>query len=168
MKITAEMAGEKHELNIKRDGSHVSAEIDGRRYEVKVRETGPGSYLLTAGTRVYECHVDREAKRREAMSVNVGSHHFAVSLIDPKRLHSAPSTGAQADGTAQIVAPMPGKVVRVLTEAGAQVKAGDGILVVEAMKMQNEMKSPRDGIVAEIKATAGETVNAGQVLAIIE
>jgi biotin carboxyl carrier protein len=63
---------------------------------------------------------------------------------------------------------MPGKVVRVLVEQGAQVEAGDGIVVVEAMKMQNEMKSPRAGIVTTLNAQAGATVKAGEVLAVIE
>ncbi len=63
---------------------------------------------------------------------------------------------------------MPGKVVRVLVEQGAEVQTGDGIIVVEAMKMQNEMKSPKDGIIKEIRFTEGATVNAGDVLAIIE
>jgi len=63
---------------------------------------------------------------------------------------------------------MPGKVVRILLEAGSEVKKGDGVLVVEAMKMQNEMKSPKDGIVRELRSTEGSTVNAGDVLVVIE
>jgi biotin carboxyl carrier protein len=67
-----------------------------------------------------------------------------------------------------IIASMPGKVVRVLTEVGARVAAGDGIIVVEAMKMQNEMKAPKAGVVISINAEEGATVNAGDVLAVIE
>ena len=63
---------------------------------------------------------------------------------------------------------MPGKIVRVLVEAGANVAAGDGVIVVEAMKMQNEMKAPKAGIVISINAKEGATVNAGDVLAVIE
>ena len=63
---------------------------------------------------------------------------------------------------------MPGKVVRVLVEQGASVKAGDALIVVEAMKMQNEMKSPRDGTVTTLKDVTGATVNAGDVLAVVE
>jgi biotin carboxyl carrier protein len=63
---------------------------------------------------------------------------------------------------------MRGKIVRVLVEQGSQVEAGDGIVIVEAMKMQNEMKSPKAGVVASITAIAGATVNAGDVLAMIE
>ena len=63
---------------------------------------------------------------------------------------------------------MPGKLVRILVEAGTEVKQGEGVLIVEAMKMQNEMKSPKDGIIKEIRFAIGATVNAGDVLAIIE
>ncbi|MBA2621364.1 MAG: biotin/lipoyl-binding protein, partial [Acidobacteria bacterium] len=72
------------------------------------------------------------------------------------------------DGAAEIKTAMPGKVVRVLAVEGAEIKAGDGVLIVEAMKMQNEMKAPKDGIVKEIRVVEGATVNAGDVLAIIE
>jgi biotin carboxyl carrier protein len=63
---------------------------------------------------------------------------------------------------------MPGKIVRVLAEAGETVAAGAGIIVVEAMKMQNEMKAPKAGMVVSINAAEGATVNAGDVLAVIE
>jgi biotin carboxyl carrier protein len=63
---------------------------------------------------------------------------------------------------------MPGKVVRVLVEAGQAVEAGQGLIVVEAMKMQNELKSPKSGTVAELRAANGSTVNAGDVLVVVE
>ena len=63
---------------------------------------------------------------------------------------------------------MPGKLVRILAAEGAEIKQGEGVLIVEAMKMQNEMKSPKDGVVKEIRFAEGATVNAGDVLAIIE
>jgi len=69
---------------------------------------------------------------------------------------------------AEIVAPMPGKVVRVQVEAGATVEKGVGVIVVEAMKMQNEMKSPRAGVVVSVNVKPGDTVNAGDVLAVLE
>jgi biotin carboxyl carrier protein len=169
MKLTAELAGEKHRIEIKRDGTRVSALIDGRSYELEAREQGAGVYLLLAGNRVFECRVDQSEAQRGRMEVHVGGDTHAVTLADPKRLRGAQLTGTQADATAaQIVAPMPGKVVRVLVQQGAQVEAGDGILVVEAMKMQNEMKSPKAGTVTELHAAAGQTVNAGEILAVIE
>lgn len=169
MKLTAEIDGESLELQLKLDGSSVFAEIDGRSYEIEARVSEPGVQLLSLGGRIYECRIDADAERRDEFEVHTGSRRFAVKLSDPKRiLHSGLSTGAPSSGAAQIVAPMHGKVVRVLVEQGAQVEAGDGIVVVEAMKMQNEMKSPRAGTVTTLNAQAGATVNAGAVLAVIE
>jgi biotin carboxyl carrier protein len=77
--------------------------------------------------------------------------------------------GAEAGGgRVQIKASMPGKVVRVMVEAGALVETGDALVVVEAMKMQNELKSPKSGTVIEVRAETGATVNAGDVLVIVE
>ena len=167
MKLTAEIANEHHELNIKREGTRLSAEVDGRRYELEARELGSGVYLLIADGRVYECRIGR--KPRSVFDVHIGSHLYTITLADPKRLRGAQASGAQAgEGSVQIVAPMPGKVVRVLVPLGAQVEAGDGLVVVEAMKMQNEMKSPKTGTVTALHAEVGATVNAGDVLVIVE
>ncbi len=168
MKLTAEIAGEKRELVIGYDGARVVAEIDGRRYEVEARASQPGVYLLLADSHVYECHVEHPGKNRESAEVTVSGQVYAITLTDPKRLRSAQSTDSQTNGTAQIVAPMPGKVVRILVEVGAEVEAGAGLIVVEAMKMQNEMKSPKIGKVTSISVAEGATVNAGDVLAVVE
>jgi biotin carboxyl carrier protein len=100
--------------------------------------------------------------------VRVRGSAYEVALTDPKRLRGARGAGAEASGRAQVRASMPGKVVRVLVEAGASVEAGEGLVVVEAMKMQNELKSPKAGVVVEVRAEAGATVNAGDVLVVVE
>lgn len=168
MKLKAEIEGEALSLEIKRDGTRVFAEIDGRRYEVEARESQPGVYTLLSDGHVYECRVNQQEARRESLEVTTGTHAFSVILTDPKRLRGAQASGGHADGISQIIAPMPGKVVRVLVEAGAEVEAGAGLVIVEAMKMQNEMKSPKTGKVTALNVTAGATVNAGDVLAVVE
>jgi biotin carboxyl carrier protein len=168
MKLLADIGGEKHEVRIEREGSRVVAEIDGRKLEAFVQETEEGGYLLIIDGRVYDCRASRESVQGERRTVRVRSSLYSISLSDPKRLRSAGAASANTDATAQIVAQMPGKVVRVHVEQGSQVEAGDTILVVEAMKMQNEMKSPKAGTVALLNAQAGQTVNAGDVLAVIE
>jgi biotin carboxyl carrier protein len=173
MKLTAKLDGTEHRLDIRRDGANVAAEIDGRRYTLAARETEAGVYLLTFEGRVYECRVERagDAEQRSSGSacrVGVRNRVYEISLSDPKRLRGAGGAGADASGRAEIRAPMPGKVVRVLVEAGASVEAGAGLVVVEAMKMQNEMKSPRAGTVTELHARAGDTVQAGDVLVVVE
>jgi biotin carboxyl carrier protein len=168
MKLTAELAGEKHNIEISREGTRVSAEIDGRRYELEAREPETGVYLLTFGGNVYECRVGDVAGESAAHEVGVRGDIYLVALSDPKRLRGAAVTGANASGRVELKASMPGKVARVLVEAGASVEAGDGLVVVEAMKMQNEMKSPKTGTVSEIHVQAGATVNAGDVLIVVE
>jgi biotin carboxyl carrier protein len=168
MRLTAELEHEKHELEVKREGERVFAEVDGRRYELTLRSPEAGVYLLIADGRVYECLVQRDAVERALAHVHVARSSYDIALTDPKRLRAGQSAGAQSDGTAQVVAPMPGKVVRVLVEQGASVEAGEGLVVVEAMKMQNELKSPRAGRVSQLHATAGATVNAGDMLVVIE
>ena len=80
---------------------------------------------------------------------------------------AAPPAAAEA-GPQKITAPMPGKIVRIMVAEGDEVKAGQGIIVMEAMKMQNEMKSPKDGKVQKILTSEGSTVNPGDALAVIE
>jgi biotin carboxyl carrier protein len=75
---------------------------------------------------------------------------------------------AQAVGTQQVVAPMPGKVVRVLVKAGDQVKARQGLVVVEAMKMENELRSPKDGRIIDVSVAEGMSVEAGRLLVVVE
>lgn len=167
-KLKAEVAGNAHQISIQRHDSVVVAEVDGRRYELELRELGAGEYLLLNGSSVYDCRVENSQNHPHALDVSLRGASYPVKITDPKRLRSAQSGAEHDKGTAQIVAPMPGKVVRILVEDGSAVEAGAGILVVEAMKMQNEMKAPKAGKVVSIHAQAGDTVNAGDVLAVIE
>ena len=168
MRLLAEIGGEKHELQLRREGERVFAEIDGRVVEFSVRETESGGYLLVIEGRVYDCRIGQSDAQTEKTQVHVRNRAYTVGLADPKRLRAAESAAAHSDGSQQIVAQMPGKIVRVHVEAGAEVEAGDSILVVEAMKMQNEVKAPKSGTVTVLNAKAGATVNAGEVLAVIE
>ena len=166
IKLRAEAAGKNHEIAIQRVDDNVSALIDERHYDLRVQDLGDDEYLLTQGHSVYNCRVD--TTQPNELEVSIGGSSYKIKLIDPKRLRSSQSGADHDRGSAQIVAPMPGKVVKVLVEPGAHVEAGAGIVVVEAMKMQNEMKSPKGGIVIELKTAAGATVNAGDVLAVVE
>jgi len=169
MKLIAEIDGQSYALDLRREGARVEASVDGRRYELEARETEAGAFLLLAGGRVYECRARRDSTQGGgATEVHLGDEIFQVTLVDPKRLRGAREAGAEASGRAQIKASMPGKVVRVHVEAGALVEAGDALVVVEAMKMQNELKSPKSGTVVEVRAETGATVNAGDVLVVVE
>src|SRR5262245_19236014 len=105
----------------------VSARVGARTYELEVREIESGVYLLFWGNRVRECRVDENG-------VVIDGQTCKVKIIDPKRLRSGQNSSSHDHGVAEIVAPMPGKVVRVQLEAGASVEKGAGVVVVEAMK----------------------------------
>ncbi len=167
MKLHAAIGDETTDVDVRREGNRVFATIGGRNYELSLQRAG-GSHVLNADGAVFDCRVEGQPKSGEAVDVFIGPNRFSVTLTDPKRLRGAAGAGAHADGAARILAPMPGKVVRVLVESGAQVEAGAGIIVVEAMKMQNEMKAPKAGTVTALNVEVGATVNGGDVLAVIE
>lgn len=167
MKLFAEHDGERHEIEIKVEDLKIFARIGEKNYELEAREVEPNTYLFNLDGKIYECYV--APKNASGINrVRQGTKTFDLKLSDPKRLRGAQNFGAAAEGTAQIVTQMPGKIVRIIAGVGQEVKIGDSIIVVEAMKMQNEMKATKDGIVKEIRAEEGATVNAGDVLAVIE
>lgn len=168
MKLQAEIDDRKREIEIKRNGDLVFAEIDGRRYELEVSEPEKGVYLFKHEGRIFEVSVALPKTPGEPFRASLRNKEFEVRIIDPKRLRSAAVDHIHGDGLAEIKTAMPGKVVRIVAAAGTEVRKGDGVIVVEAMKMQNEMKSPKDGFVKEVCVTEGVAVNAGDVLAIIE
>ena len=168
MKLQAELKNETYEIEIKRDGDKVFARVDDREYELEASEVEPNVYLLKNDNKIYEVFVAPQTAKTAPYKVKIRNQEFEINLFDPKRLRGAGAENEHGDGVAEIKTAMPGKLVRVLTQVGAEINKGDSVLVVEAMKMQNEMKSPKDGIVKEIRFEEGATVNAGDVLAIIE
>ncbi|MBK7704951.1 MAG: hypothetical protein IPN69_13020 [Acidobacteria bacterium] len=162
MKLQAELNNEKYEIEVKRDGERVFARVDDREYELEASEVEPNVFLMKSGGRIHEVYVAPSG------IVNIGKHQLEVKLYDPKRLRGSAASEESADGIAEIKTAMPGRMVRILAQVGDAVKHGDGVVVVEAMKMQNEMKSPKDGVVKEIRFEEGSNVNAGEVLAVIE
>jgi biotin carboxyl carrier protein len=114
--------------------------------------------------RSYEARVEEHP---EALIVVIDGYRFELEVRDPRRW-SRQASGRGAGGVQSVTAPMPGKVVRVLVAPGDIVETGQGLLVVEAMKMQNEMKASRAGKVLAVAIREGATVAAGDVLATIE
>ena len=168
MKLKAIVGDREEDLLLKLEDGRVLAEIGDRVYTLDVRETEPDGYLFFLNTNVHECRVAERAGAKDTFDVAIHGRSYEVTIVDPKRLRSGQNSDRHHHGVAEILAPMPGKVVRVQLEAGANVEKGTGIVVVEAMKMQNEMKSPRAGVVVSINVKPGDTVNAGDVLAVIE
>jgi biotin carboxyl carrier protein len=167
MKLLVNSGGESRELEIRNEGSRVVAEIGGKTYEIDASSPEPGVWLLKNGHRVFEAVVlpQPDAGRYK---VSTASDEFDITVADPRRLRASGAAGADADGIAEIRTQMPGKVVRIIAAEGQDVESGDGIIVVEAMKMQNEMKAPKSGKIREIRCSEGDNVNAGDILVVIE
>jgi biotin carboxyl carrier protein len=168
MKLQAEIGEEKYQVEFRREGTRVFADIDGRQYELEASEPEPSVFLLKHEGRVHEVFVSPPSSAGEPLHVRTGTNEMDVRIIDPKRLRGTGAAGEHAGGVAEIKTAMPGKVVRILVSVGDAVNKGDGVIVVEAMKMQNEMKSPKDGVVREIRVAESDTVSAGDVLMVIE
>jgi len=126
-----------------------------------ITPTDPGSYLVRIGPRSHRVSLGPPGE------VSVDGRILRMEVFDPRDLRAGAHSRTQ-QGRRQITAPMPGKVVRVLVAEGEAVESGQGLVVVEAMKMQNEMKSPQAGVVAEIRTQADATVAAGDILIVIE
>lgn len=135
--------------------------IDGVPHHADVVSVEPSVYSVLLDGRSVEVTIDGDG------SVWVGSTRLAVEVSDPRKWSRGQGADA-AHGTIAIKAAMPGKVVKVLVAEGEGIETGKGVLVVEAMKMQNEVKSPKAGTVQAIRVSAGDSVAAGQVLVIVE
>ncbi|MFL6375112.1 MAG: biotin/lipoyl-containing protein [Pyrinomonadaceae bacterium] len=161
MKLVVQINGTAREVDLTRDGRSVTATVDGREYVLDTSELEPGVFLLKHEARVFEAYADDR-------SVTMAGRTFETNVIDPKRLRGSAVGPAAEHGHAEIRTAMPGKVVRIIKSAGDAVTKGEGVIVVEAMKMQNELKSPKDGTVGEFKVAEGATVGAGDVLVVID
>jgi biotin carboxyl carrier protein len=156
--------GTRHNLETEREGEARKFTLDGVARVASVTSVEPGIYSVLVDGHSYEVKVIESA---EGWLVDVAGTQYSFLVDDPRDSPSG-AAGAASRGVQKVAAPMPGKVVRVLVEAGQSVAAGEGIAVVEAMKMQNELKAARDGRVASLHVREGATVAAGEVLATIE
>jgi len=156
--------GKNYRLDLNRAEGRWFCRLDGQELEVDAVLTRTDVLSLRIGNMAYEIKSERVASD---LHLWVGSTRFAAEVRDPRSLRGRTRAGDD-QGPKKIVAPMPGKVVRLLVHDGDEVEQGAGVAVVEAMKMQNEIKSPKKGSVQKILVTEGAAVNAGDVLAIIE
>ena len=166
MKIELEIEGQIIEVEFTFADGEAQLTFGGATREAQVSEPEPGMFTIIINDRVYRCALEKSPGG--AVDVIVNGKRVPVAARDKKNLRGQTGAAAGADGKVNLLSPMPGKVVRVMLKAGDEVAAHQGVLVVEATKMQNEVQSPKAGKVAEINVAEGQTVNAGDVLAIIE
>src|SRR5277367_3111024 len=158
-KAVGEKAGAKvHGLELDKAAGGWTCRLDGELIAIDAVIPRRDVLSLLIDGHAYE--IKREQTATE-LHMWVGSSRFAVELHDPRSLRSRQKSAGDEMGARRIVAPMPGRVVRLLVAENSEVEAGQGVVVVEAMKMQNEIKSPKKGIVKKITAAAGAAVNTG-------
>lgn len=159
------IAGKAHKVELARAGTGWHCKLDGRELPLDISSTRNGVLSILINGKSYE--VKQETTATES-NIVVGNQRFEAIVRDPRSLRSRRSASAGEEGIKKVIASMPGKVVRILAPVGTAVEAGQGVLVIEAMKMQNEMKSPKKGTVKKINVAPGAPVEAGQVLAEVE
>ena len=173
MKYLLTINGQEHTLEMIQ-GKVLSCQFGGVAFEAEVAEVAPGLISLLIGGKSFSARITADAETADGAardsipySVQVDGTTYAIALSDPRRWTR--TGGAEArEGRQQITAPMAGKVVRILVSEGQRVEPGQGLIVVEAMKMQNEIKSRAPGTVEKILVRGGQAVNAGEPLLVVE
>jgi biotin carboxyl carrier protein len=148
------------------DKSVYRLSVDGNEFIVDGKKTGHTNFSLIVDNRSFEIEVDHKG---DEYRVLVDGRNYRVNLIDERRMRTSGAAGVGGtQGRQSVSVPMPGKVIAVLVAEGDIVEKGQGLVIVEAMKMENEVRSPIAGEVKEIKVKQGDTVEGGAALLIVE
>ena len=168
MTAIVEVNGRARKVSVERAGHQWRVAVDGRQWVVDaVRVNGHTLSLLIGDVPALSREVTVTPSGPGQWSVRVGGSVVSTALNGARERRHADGETAEA-GPRRIVAPMPGRVVRVLAAAGDRVRARQPLVVVEAMKMENELRAPGDGVLVSVSAQAGQSVEAGALLAIID
>jgi biotin carboxyl carrier protein len=165
--LRVEVDGQSYTLKLQRNGSASHYSVEGGSPEAgtaSVVEVKPDVFSVLLGHKSFTVFI---SERDGALEAFAATQRHVISIADA-RDRSAGSKKVAAAGPVEIRAQMPGKVIKLLVHAGAAVQAGQGVIVVEAMKMQNEMKSPKAGVVSRIRVQEGATVAAGETMMVVE
>jgi len=140
--------------------------VDGSEFVVDGKKTGLTNYSLIVDNRSFEVDVDI---MEDEYRVLVDGRSYHINLLDERRMRvGGLQSGIQLQGRQNVSVPMPGKVIAVLVSEGDKVERGQGLVIVEAMKMENEVRCPIDGEVKEVRVKTGDALEAGAVLAVVE
>jgi biotin carboxyl carrier protein len=164
MKLRVKIEGRTREVEATREGGRLRWRLDGKPVEADAVKVAAETYSILLGGQAFEVRVHAAG---DGLRIQAGGQEFAAAIVDPRQWQGRHGHAVEVEGRLQILAPMPGKIVRVLVKQGERVQAGQGIVVVEAMKMQNEVRSRKTGIVERLLVTEGKTVNAGEVVAVV-
>lgn len=165
MTLHVTAGGRSRVVDVRREGDRFLVSVDGRPHAVDVKEVNGVWSMLVAPARSYE--VAFSASADGAVIVHVDGVPVEVSMSQRRRAGTAGASPADG-GPQRVTAPMPGKVVKLLVKPGDNVQARQGLIVVEAMKMENELRARAAGRVSEVRVTEGTSVEAGAILVILE
>jgi biotin carboxyl carrier protein len=166
MKFEVQISGKTRTVELQRDSDRWKISLDGAPIDADAVEISPNVFSILLNGESYEVRLATANDGK--LTLQTRHHEFIAEVVDPRTWRGRRHGAVEAEGRQQIVAPMPGKVVRLLVKAGDKVETGQGLLVVEAMKMQNEVRSPKTGTVERLLAKEGQPVNAGEILAWID
>jgi biotin carboxyl carrier protein len=167
MGYIAKSGGREHRLDVRSDRDGLRVRLDEQEVRVDLLRVNAALYSLLIGGRSFEVDL---LEVEEGFMVLVDGQPFHVEIQDEQERRLRAAVGKEGARAAKrtVAAPMPGKVVKLLVKPGDAVKAGDGVIVVEAMKMENELKASAPGTVKEVRVAEGKAVGAGEVLVVIE
>jgi biotin carboxyl carrier protein len=166
MKFDVRISDKTRTVELRRDSDRWQISLDGIALDADAVEIAPNVFSILLNGESFEVRI--APTNDGQFTLQTRHHDFTAEVVNPRAWRGRNQGAVEAAGRQQIVAPMPGKVVRLLVKVGDQVEAGQGLLVVEAMKMQNEVRSPKTGTVERLLAKEGQPVNAGEVLAWID
>ncbi len=163
MRYVTTINGQKFDIEITNDGNLL---VNGEKRDVNFLALGPSQYSVIMQTKSHEVVVD---ERNGEVEVLMGGRLFTGKVLDERaQLLSMRRGGTVADtGEISIKSPMPGLIAAIPVTEGQAVKAGETVIILESMKMQNELKTPRDGVVARVSVQPQQSVEQGKVLVTI-
>jgi biotin carboxyl carrier protein len=166
VQLTGSFGKKLRSVELERVGDRWKITLDGQPVDADAVEITSTTLSLLLEGQSYEVRLSPSPDG--GLKIQTALQEFTADVADPRAWRGRRHGTLDVEGRQQVVAPMPGKVVRVLVKAGDKVEAGQGLLVVEAMKMQNEIRSPKGGTVERLHVKEGQPVNAGEVLAWVE
>jgi biotin carboxyl carrier protein len=165
MKFAVRIGGKTRTVELQKEGTRWRVTLDGQPTDADAIAVAQDTFSILLEGQSHEVRVSPTADG--VLTLRAAEREFIGEVFDPRVWRGRRHAAMEAEGRQQITAPMPGKVVRVLVQTGDKVEAGQGLVVVEAMKMQNEVRSPKSGTVERLLAREGQPVNAGEVLAVV-
>ncbi|HUI74989.1 MAG TPA: biotin/lipoyl-containing protein [Candidatus Acidoferrum sp.] len=166
MKLEIHISGKTRLVELSRENGRLRISLDGISLDADAVEVVPNTYSILLAGESHEVQIAPLPGGR--IKLHTGLAEFVAEIADPRSWRGRKHGALEAEGRQPIVAPMPGKVIRLLVKEGDPVETAQGLVVVEAMKMQNEVRSPKNGKVERLLAKEGQAVNAGEILGWVE